>query len=267
MGRRRHGLGDGTPRTRRPRVSGDSSAGRGPVVIVKTGSTFAPLKAQRGDFDAWIASGLELPESMPIEVVAIYEGEPLPALDEIAGVVITGSPSMVSDREPWSEAGIGWLEGVLDVEVPCLGICYGHQMLARAAGAAVGPNALGREIGTRQVSMHGHGDDPLLSVLPDGAWVHTTHVESVLESPSGATIRGTTTLDPHHVFALGETAWGVQFHPEFDDEIMRFYIAERRDPIRADRLDPDALFEAVRPTPWGRALLRRFGELVLSASG
>ena len=87
--------------------------------------------------------------------------------------------------------------------------------------------------------MRGHGDDPLLSVLPEVAWVHTTHVESVLESPPGATIRGTTTLDPHHVFALGETVWGVQFHPEFDDEIMRFYIAERRDPIRADGLDPD----------------------------
>ena len=249
--------------------AGEARSSSRPVLVVKTGSTFPALGARRGDFDTWIVDGLGLPSSRPVDVAAIHEGEILPEAASLGGVVITGSPSMVSDREPWSETAIDWLQGVLAAEVPCLGICYGHQMLARAAGAAVGPNPRGREIGTRQVSMRGHADDPLLSALPEVAWVHTTHVESVLEAPPGAVVRGTTDLDPHHAFSLGERAWGVQFHPEFDESIMRFYIEERRELIRADGLDADALLDAVRPAPSGRQLLRRFGELVgrLSASG
>lgn len=250
-------------------MTDDARGTSGPVLILKTGSTFSTLAAQRGDFDVWIARGLGLPASMRIDVAAVHERGCLPEAAGLAGVVITGSSSMVSDREPWSEATIVWLGTLLAADVPCLGICYGHQMLARAAGAAVGPNPRGREIGTRAVSMRGHADDPLLSVLPDEVWVHTTHVESVLEAPPGSVIRGETDLDPHHVFSLGERAWGVQFHPEFDEVIMRYYIEERRDLIRADRLDPEALLKAVRPVPWGRVLLQRFGELVreFSASG
>ena len=249
--------------------AGEARSSSRPVLVVKTGSTFPALEARKGDFDAWIVDGLGLPFSRPVDVASIHEGEVLPEAASLGGVVITGSPSMVSDREPWSETAIDWLQGVLAAEVPCLGICYGHQMLARAAGAAVGPNPRGREIGTRCVSMRGHEDDPLLSVVPEEAWVHTTHVESVLEAPPGAVARGTTDVDPHHAFALGERAWGVQFHPEFDESIMRFYIEERRELVRAEGLNPDALLDEVRPAPTGRLLLQRFGELVrrFSASG
>ena len=243
-------------------MSGEAQPKRRPLLVVKTGSTFPALRARRRDFDTWIVEGLEWPASREVEVVSVHEGEVLPDAAALGGVVITGSPSMVSEREPWSENAIDWLRSVLEAEVPCLGICYGHQMLARAAGAAVGPNPRGREIGTHRVSMHGHAGDPLLSVLADESWVHTTHVESVLEVPPGAEIRGATELDPHHAFSLGERAWGVQFHPEFDESIMRFYIEERRELVRADGLDPDALLDQVRPAPFGRQLLRRFGELV-----
>ena len=68
--------------------------GSRPVLIVKTGSTFPPLSARRGDFDAWIAAGLALPPTLPIEVAAIFESQPLPAPGDLAGVVVTGSPAM-----------------------------------------------------------------------------------------------------------------------------------------------------------------------------
>ncbi|MFP6563476.1 MAG: glutamine amidotransferase [Myxococcota bacterium] len=230
--------------------------------ILKTGSTFPALAERRGDFDAWIAAGMALPPGFPVAVAQIDEGQALPPVADCRGVVITGSAAMVSDREPWSEAAIDWLGAVLDAEVPCLGICYGHQMLARAAGAAVGPNPNGREIGTVEVAFEGHAEDPLLSVLPPRAALHTTHVESVLEPPPGARLLATTALDPYHAFALGERAWGVQFHPEFDEDVMRCYLRERRAPVAAEGLDPDALLAAVAPAPLGTRLLKRFAELL-----
>ena len=240
--------------------SGD--LGARPVLIVKAGSTLPEVKAVRGDFEAWISNGLALPEFLRIKTAAIFKGESLPDPVDLSGVVVTGSPAMVSDREPWSENAVAWLRQVLDADVPCLGICYGHQLLARAAGADVGRNPRGRQIGTVEVRMRGQLENPLFSVLPDRAFVQATHLESVLGPPPGATIYGTTPLDPYHAFALRKYAFGVQFHPEFDAQIMCAYIDGRREILREENLEPEALRQAVQTTPLGGALLRRFGELI-----
>ena len=42
----------------------------------------------------------------------------------------------------------------------------------------------------------------------------------------GETRRGSTN-DPHAAFRIGERAWGVQFHPEWDHDVMRFYLEAR----------------------------------------
>jgi len=62
------------------------------------------------------------------------------------------------------------------------------------------------------------------------------------------------------VLRFGERVWGVQFHPEFDAEIVRCYLRERRAPILAEGLDPDALAAAARDTPDAAAVLGRFLE-------
>ena len=77
-----------------------------PILIMKTGSTLPDILAEHGDFDKWIASGLEYAPD-ELNVVSVYEGEALPDLSEISGVVITGSPALVTDLEDWSEF-VGW---------------------------------------------------------------------------------------------------------------------------------------------------------------
>ncbi len=235
-----------------------------PLWIVKTGSTLPEIAARRGDFEDWIVAGLGLPaDACPVADVAA--GESLPEPDAAAGVVVTGSSAMVSHREPWSEGAARWLAGAVEAGTPVLGICYGHQLLAHALGAQVGPNPRGREIGSVEVvrePAESDESDPLLSVLPERAWLHATHVEAVLEPPPGARLLASTALDPHHAFVVGERAWGVQCHPEFDADVMRGYLAGRRAVLLEEGLDPDALGAAVRETPHGEALLRRFAALV-----
>jgi hypothetical protein len=50
----------------------------------------------------------------------------------------------------------------------------------------------------------------------------------------------------------------VQFHPEFDAGVIRTYLEERREIIRSEGGDPDALLRKARESPDGAALLRRF---------
>ena len=231
-------------------------------LVVKAGTTLAPLRARRGDFEDWIAAGMGLARDA-VDVVAPFEGEALPDPAVPPAVVVTGSAAMLTDREAWSERTAGWLVEVVQRGTLVLGICYGHQLLAHALGGRVGRNPRGREIGTVPLRLlPGAERDALLGALDGQSVAHVTHVESVLELPPGARRLAENDCDPNQAFAMGERAWGVQFHPEFDADVIRGYLEERADELRSEGLDPEALARDVTEAPAGPLLLRRFADLL-----
>ncbi len=232
-----------------------------PIVILKTGDTLPGIDTARGDFDAWITPTLGWDQD-DVHVVEAHRDEPLPDPDGVSGAVVTGSPAMVTDRAAWSVRSGAWLAALVERASPVLGICYGHQLLADALGGEVGANPRGREIGTVPIELFDYDDDPLLAGFSREIPAHTTHLESVLRLPAGVHHMGRSALDDHHVFRAGPSAWGVQFHPEFDADIMRRYIEARRAPILEEGLDADGIEAAVTETPASTSLLARFGELV-----
>jgi GMP synthase (glutamine-hydrolysing) len=104
--------------------------------------------------------------------------------------------------------------------------------------------------------------DSLLGVLDGEIAAQQTHSESVLELPPGARRLAENDCDPNQAYALGENVWGVQFHPEFDADVVRAYLVERADALREEGLDPEAISDRVTETPAGPLLLRRFAALL-----
>ena len=235
------------------------------ILILKTGEALPAVKDHHGDFEDWIARGLGQAVSS-LAVVSAHLGEPLPAAASIEGVVVTGSPAMVTERPEWSEMSARWLARVIERDsLPVLGLCYGHQLMAHGLGGEVGSNPQGREMGTVDVTFPTEcevdgGLDPLFEcgVFPG----HMSHVESVLRPPEGARILARTALDPHSVLAFGPRQWGVQFHPEFDRDVMRGYIEVRRGILQDEGLDPDALMTGAEETDRLTRVLGRFADLV-----
>jgi GMP synthase (glutamine-hydrolysing) len=233
-----------------------------PIAIVKTGTTVPDVAARRGDFEDWITAGLGGDPSR-IRVVRVDRGDALPEPEELAGIVVTGSSAMVSNREAWSEAAAHWLRRAVVAHTPILGICYGHQLLAHALGGRVAPNPRGREIGTVDVSLTDAAKhDPLLAGFPPRFSAHVSHVEAVLELPAEATLLASTSLDSNHAFRAGENAWGIQFHPEFDADIVRGYLVARRAEIESEGIDVDALHRRVVDTAVASTVLKRFRALL-----
>lgn len=235
-------------------------------LIIKTGQTYDTIRARHGCFEDWIAAGLGVAVER-MDVRRVFLGDVLPtALDDMAGIVITGSPAMVSDREPWSEATAGWLREQLVVraaDVPALGICYGHQLLAHACGGEVDYNPRGREMGTVGLQLTpGAAADPLFAGMPLRWCAQVTHRQSAVRLPPTAVLLAHSVLEPHHAFRLGNRRiWGVQFHPEFTADIMRAYLVQLSDAMRAEGLCAEALARAIDSCDVSTQVLRRFALL------
>jgi len=235
---------------------------RGRILVVKTGGTFPELAAAAGDFEDWIAAGLG---AAPARILVRRPplGEALPGPSGIAGAVVTGSHAMVTDGEEWSGRTAAWIRQALGAGVPLLGRCYGHQLLALAAGGRAGENPAGREFGTAEIRLlPGAEEDPLFCGLPPVFGAHVCHAQSVTALPPGSVLLASSAREPRQAFRLGERAWGVQFHPEFSAEAARFYVRAFARELRAEGQDPDALEAGVRDAPEAARLLRRFGELI-----
>ncbi|MGM9427328.1 glutamine amidotransferase [Hydrogenophaga sp. MI9] len=236
-----------------------------PLLILKTGSTHAHIRERLGDFDDWIAAGLRDGGATTVQSHDVRTDGLPGAPGQFAGVVLTGSHSMVSEREPWSEALVPWLQAAVEAGTPVLGICYGHQLLAHALGGEVTHHPDGVEIGTVTVERHPASEsDPLLGGLPERFPAQAVHWQSVRSLPADAVLLAGSAHEAHHAFRVGERAWGVQFHPEFSDEALRAYLDGMGPTLASEGLDAAQIATALKPTPEAASVLPRFAQLALA---
>ena len=235
-------------------------------LIIETGQPVAAMR-RHGRFPHWIrvAAGLRADQATVVNVEA---GDPLPGHAGYAGVLITGSGAMVTDRHDWSERTADWLRDGLDAGLPVFGICYGHQLIAHALGGEVGDNPSGREMGTVPVDLHPEAaQDILFATLPARFSAQVTHLQTVLRPPADAAVLARSEQDACQAFRWRDHAWGVQFHPEFSATHMRGYVHARRDALQREGQCHRRMAKDVKPTPQARGVLRRFVRHAVSVRG
>jgi GMP synthase (glutamine-hydrolysing) len=233
-----------------------------PLAILKTGRKIDALQPVPGDYEDWIAAGMDW-ETDQLLVIDAAAGGPLPAPGKVAGIAVTGSGAMVTEQAPWMLDAAAWLAEAVQREIPVLGICFGHQLLGHALGGRVDFNPRGVEVGTVEVTLTAAAtEDRLFAALPPAFPAQVSHRQSVLELPPGATLLGSSAMEPHQGFAVGPRAWGVQFHPEFDERIIAHFVDYYRGILERQGPSAEALHETVRPAPQSRLLLERFAGIV-----
>ena len=140
-------------------------------------------------------------------------GGQLPETYDFDGAIVTGSRASVYWDEAWIPKLKSWVGEAVEREVPHLGVCYGHQLLADVLGGTV--EDMGEyEIGYRTVEHD--GSSRLLSGVESEFTVFTTHSDAVTEVPPGAEVFAENDYGVHG-FRKGPV-WTVQFHPEYDLE-------------------------------------------------
>jgi GMP synthase (glutamine-hydrolysing) len=229
-----------------------------PLCILVTGDPVARTQSRVGGFANLVRAGLAGAWDGGFVEVDARAVESLPDSSGFAGLIVTGSASSVTERAPWILRTEEYLARAVQRQhaVPVLGICFGHQLLGQALGGMVERNPRGREMGT--VKFEIVADDPILDASITPPLAHATHVDSVTVLPKGARILASTALEPHAAVRFGERAWGVQFHPEFDEQVMTEYIETRSALLAEEGRDPAAMLAGVGAARAGAVVLRRF---------
>jgi GMP synthase (glutamine-hydrolysing) len=144
----------------------------------------------------------------------VDDGSPPRPFEEYEAVLVFGGQMNVDqeDEHPWLRGEDELIRGLLARDVPLLGVCLGGQLLAKAAGAHVGPSPE-PERGFVQAELCDEAaGDPLFGQLPREFDVFSMH-EYAFHVPEGAVELARSSVCSQ-AFRLGERAWGVQFHPE-----------------------------------------------------
>lgn len=240
------------------------------IAIIQTGQPIKSIYAKYGDFDQWINQSMQV-DLHETNTFHIYNNTVFPDPNELLGIVISGSPAMVTEKCSWSEACKDWLRPILSMNIPILGICYGHQLLADLLGGKVNWNPLGREIGQVKLKFEPKAKQDILfekfnlSNINNNNY-YATHQQSVIKLPPQATLLAKTDLDPYHCFRYKSHIWGLQFHPEFSANIIKEYIKVRASEISQEGLDPVQLLNQVIENNNGTQLLTRFKEICFMPS-
>jgi len=163
------------------------------------------------------------------------------------GVIISGSQSSVyDDNRPWIQPLSRWVEGAIADDIPLLGVCWGHQLLAQILGGTVKGGSY--ELGYVEVTQE--TEDPIWTNIPSPFTVFATHSDHVVEMPPGATLLASN--DTGVQAFRHEQVYTVQFHPEYDRQTATAMIHSKKtlseDEVQA-ALDTctDANVEAARP--------------------
>ncbi len=206
-----------------------------PVLVVQPDASDPP--ARLGD---WLRdAGLEL------DVRALDAGERLPAnLTDHDGLIVLGGAMGANDDAvaPFLPAVRQLLREAVSAEVPTLGVCLGHQLLAVANGGRIRRMPDGPEVGAQLVAKRTAAAlDPLFGPLPITPDVLQWHFDEVEVLPPGAQQLASSPRCEQQAFRLGRLAWGVQFHIETDAAIVRAWADEDHGEL-AD-LDLDVLVE------------------------
>ncbi|QSX00646.1 type 1 glutamine amidotransferase [Haloterrigena alkaliphila] len=152
------------------------------------------------------------------------EGE-VPDDFDYDGAVVTGSRSSVYWDEEWMQRTKEWVGEAIDRDIPFLGVCWGHQLLADVLGGTVADMGA-YEVGYSEIDQLEGSDSRLLENISDSFTAFTSHSDEVVELPPGAEPLAANDYSNHGF--RKDRVFGVQFHPEYDPKTAR-ELVERKD--------------------------------------
>lgn len=172
-----------------------------------------------------------------------YAGE-LPDLDECFGFILTGSVHNAYDNDAWITNLMDWIVRCEAQRKPLVGICFGHQLIARALGGRVEKSTKGWGIGSYKVNIIRQKRWMKLGV--DSARLLVSHQDQVVIAPSGMKVAARNDFCPNFMLVKDNHVMTIQGHPEFSSSFTQALTRQREHLLRPGQYQ-SALTEAGKP--------------------
>ncbi|MGQ0683888.1 type 1 glutamine amidotransferase [Bradyrhizobium sp.] len=183
------------------------------VTIIETGLVGAKNRERHGTYPQMFERMIGAADpTVTFDTVSIPAGDPLPDLGKLEAILITGSSAGVYDDFDWIAPLENFARAAHGRNVPMVGVCFGHQLIAQALGGTVRKSVNGWGIGRHVYDvMPGNG-----IVEGERIALAASHQDQVIAPPSGArTILSSDFTEHAGLLYPGDTTLSVQPHPEF----------------------------------------------------
>ena len=187
------------------------------IGLLETGLPPTEL-VQHGDYPSMFERLLTGADSnLTFERWAILSGEMPDDVHACDAWLITGSRHGVYEDHDWIEPLMAFARALHQANVPMVGICFGHQLIAQALGGKVEKSDKGWG-----VSVHGYG---MLESADTPSWmegaaesfdIQCFHQDQVVQLPATADVIAGSDFCPFGMLVYGKQALTFQGHPEFD---------------------------------------------------
>jgi GMP synthase (glutamine-hydrolysing) len=195
------------------------------------------------DLDVFLAPKMEFPKDL-----GIYDH-----------IILSGSEESILNERDWIDKEMDLVREIIDLKIPTLGICFGHQLIAKALLDKEGVRkAEPPEIGWKEVKVK--QDNILFSNTGWEFYVFNSHFDEVCNLSSDFDILAQSKLCGVSAFKKKDSpVWGIQFHPEINIESGKKFIEDIKH--LAPGLDLDWEIENARDSGISKTLFETFYSL------
>jgi len=194
------------------------------------------LHADFGDYAAMFeALFLQVDSELELHFYRVIDGQFPQHVDECDAYICSGSKWSVNDDDLWIRQLEDFTRTLYYAKKGLVGICFGHQMIAKALGGQVEKSPRGWGVGIV------HAD-----VLVEQSWMQpkqgnialvVCHQDQVSQLPNNGRVLMSNTFCPYSMFQVGDHFLGLQGHPEFTSRYSSALMAQRRDIIPVETIN------------------------------
>lgn len=208
------------------------------LTILKTGEVPVSLAGRFPAYPDMVRAMFERDGArFDFEVIDVVGGAPLPDLQTLDAVLITGSSAGVYEDHPWLDPLRDFIRKAHASRTKLVGICFGHQIIADALGGEVRKSEKGWGLGRHTYAI---GSRPRFFDLPRASVsIACSHQDQVIVAPKGADVVLSSAFTPNAgLHYTNGTTLTFQPHPEFGDPYVTALVELRRG------LAPDGVVDA-----------------------